>query len=202
MASSTDICNQALRHLGVSTTIANLTTEQSTEAIVCRSFYETVRDATLRDFNWPFATKIADLGLVEEDPTNEWAYAYRYPSDCINMRRIESGNRSETADQRIKYKIGRDASGRLIYTDQTDAIAEYTMRITATEEFTPDFILAFSLNLAIMIAPQVTGGDPFKMGERAERLYNFLMTKAQAQAVNEEQPDSAPEADYIVARES
>lgn len=202
MASSTDICNQALRHLGVSSMIGNLATEQSANAVACRSFYETVRDATLRDFNWPFATKTAALGLVEEDPTTEWAYAYRYPSDCINMRRIESGFRNETADQRIKYKISRDDSGRLIYSDQADAVAEYTMQVTAAEEFTPDFVLAFSLNLAIMIAPQVTGGDPFKMGERAERLYNFLMTKAQAQAINEEQPDSLPEADYITARES
>lgn len=202
MASSTEICNQALRHLGVSKTIANIDTEQSSEANTCRAFYETVRDATLRDFNWPFATKFEDLGLVEENPNDEWAYSYRYPSDCLNLRRIVSGNRNETAADRIVYKISRDDSGRLIYTDQQDAAIEYTMRVTSTEEFTPDFVLAFSFNLALFIAPQVTAGDPFKMGDRAERMYNFLMTKAQAQAANEEQPDALPDADYIVARNS
>lgn len=206
MASSTEICNLALKHLGVGKAIANLT-EQSTEARLANSFYVTVRDATLRDFNWPFATKNSAPGLVTEigdalHPTDEWQYAYRYPSDCINMRRIESGIRNETNDQRIPYKISRDDSGRLLLTDQQNAKIEYTVKITSEEEFTADFVLAFSFHLALMMAPGLTGGDPYKVGERCERMYNFLMTKAQAQAANEEQPEALPEAGYIQARDS
>ena len=202
MASSTEICNQALRHLGVSKTIANLETSQESEAATCRAFYETTRDATLRDFNWPFATKIIELGLVEENPNDEWTYAYRYPSDCINFRRLQSGIRNETSAQRIPYKISRDDAGRLIFTDQQNAVAEYTMRITAAEEFTPDFVLALSFHLAMYIGPQINGAENTQAIERCERMYNFLMSKAQAQAGNEEQPDSLPEAEYIQVRES
>jgi hypothetical protein len=200
-SSDTEICNLALGHLGVLTTIADLTTEQSAEAKICRRFYENTRDSVLRDFNWPFATKIDALALVESDPNDEWDYSYRYPSDCINMRRILSGIRNESPDQRIPYKIGRDNSGRLIFTDQDDAQIEYTMRVETIEEYPPDFVYALSYHLAMYIGPHVTKGDPFKIIDRCERMYSWLMTKAQAQAANEEQPDVLPESEFIRARE-
>ena len=79
MASSkTEIANLAISHLGIGKTIANLELEKSQEAIACRRFYDTVRDSSLRDFPWPFAGKIQALALV----SNEWLYAYQYPSDC------------------------------------------------------------------------------------------------------------------------
>lgn len=207
MASKTEICNLAIRNLGTGKAIANLTTEKSAEAAACRAFYETARDATLRDFNWPFATKNAAAGLVStvgdaDHPTDEWRYSYRYPSDCINMQRIESGIRNETNAQRVPYKISRDESGRLVLTDQQLAKLQYTYRVSSEEEFTPDFVLAFSFNLAILIGPNIAGSTGGQAVERCERMYNFLMSKAQAQAANEEQPDVMPEADYIQARDS
>lgn len=207
MASDTEICNLAQGHLGTGKAIGNLTTERSSEASAFRRFYEVIRDATMRDFNWPFATKNAAAGLVTTvgdalHPTTEWQYSYRYPSDCINMQRIESGIRNETNAQRIPYKISRDSAGRLILTDQSLAKLQYTIKITNEEEFTPDFVVAFSFHLALMVGPAIAGASGAQAIERCERMYNFLMTKAQAQAANEEQPDSLPEAEYIQARES
>lgn len=200
-ASATEICNLALGHLCVSTTLTDVDTETSKEAKVCRRFYEEVRNATLRDFNWPFATKIADLGLVEEDPNDEWSYSYRYPSDCINMRKILSGVRNALPEDRVPFKIGRDDSGRLIFCDMDDAQAEYTMLITAPEEYPPDFVFALSYHLAIMIGPSLVGTDPMKVIDRCERMYSYLNSKAMAQAANEEMPDTLPESEFIKARE-
>src|SRR5688572_11149621 len=111
MASETEIANLALSHLGVGKEIANLETERSQEAVACRRFYDTARDATLRDFSWPFATKIAVLGLIEADPNDEWDYSYRYPSDCLQLRRILSGVRNDTRDSRVPFKLAHDDSG-------------------------------------------------------------------------------------------
>lgn len=201
MSSSTEIANLALSHLGVSKEIANLETENSAEANACRRFYEISRDATLRDFPWPFATKFVALGLVAEDPTDEWKFSYRYPSDCLRLRRLLSGNRTDHRQSRASYKITRDSSGLLLYTDLEDAELEYTLKETDTGRFPSDFTMALSLRLAAYIAPRVAEEDPFQLGQRALQLYQFELSRAQASALNEEQPDEDPQSEFIRGRE-
>lgn len=201
MASSTEICNLALSHLGVGKEIAALETERSQEASACRRFFDLARDEALRDFAWPFATKIIALGLVEEEPNDEWNYAYRYPTDCLNLRRILSGTRNDTRQTRVPHRIARDDSGRLIYTDTENAEAEYTILVDDPEQYPPDFTMALSLLIASYIAPRVTGGDPFKMGDRALRLYALSIEKARANSINEEQTEEHPESEFIRGRE-
>lgn len=199
-ASIADICNLALSHLGVGKEIANLETENSEEAQTCRRFYETVRDQTLRDFAWPFATRIAALALVDEEPNDEWDYSYRFPSNALKIRRILSGIRNDSRQTRTPYKIAGDTSGSLIYTDMEDAEIEYTIRVTNPLRYPPDFLMALSLRLASYIAPRLTGGDPFKLGNRALELYAFEIGKSEASAANEEQPDETPESEFVQER--
>src|SRR5690348_14818440 len=136
----------ALAHLGTGNFISNLATDDSDEADACNAFLETVRQQTLRDFPWPFATKTADLGLVEEEPNDglEWGFSYRYPSDCLEARRIPSGVRMDTVVSRVPFRIGYDASGRLIFCDVEDAQLEYTALVTDPSYYPPDFVMAMS----------------------------------------------------------
>lgn len=201
MASNTEIANLAIGHLGVGKEIANLDTENSKEAMACRRFFSDARDATLRDFNWPFARRFRTLTLVEEDPNDEWGYSYRYPTNCLAFRRILSGIRNDTRQSRIPYLLANDDDGELILTDKEDAQGEYTVKITDPARFSADFRIALSLRLAAYIAPWVAGGDPFKLGQRALTLYQFEISKAQATAGNEEQAEEPPESEYVRARE-
>lgn len=200
-ADDTRFANFALRHLGVSKVIQNITTEQSEEASACRDFIEFVKEEVLRDFKHPFTTEIATLGLVESNPTTEYAYSYQYPSNCANFRRILSGIRNDTRQSRVHYRIVKGASGKLIYTDQPDAVGEYSIIETETARWPIDLVLAGSLLLASYIAPSVTDGDPFKLGERAMRLYVVSKTKAEANALNEEQAEEDPESEFTRGRE-
>jgi hypothetical protein len=200
MATDVTICNKALAFLGHGNLIASLS-ERSAEAVVCNLFFEDVRDMTLKDFEWPFATKTADLLLVNEDPTEEWLYAYRYPSDCLQARRIVSGIRNETEDTKIKYRIMQDDSGLLVYTDHEDAQLEYTKRMTDASLYPIDFATALSLHLASHIAPRITAGDKFKMGERMMLRYLDRIGAAQANAFNEERLESRPESEFVRGRE-
>lgn len=196
------VCNLALSHLGVGKTISNLETDDTQESRACLLFYDIVRDKIIRgDFAWPFCTKISTLGLVEEDPNDEWSFAYRYPTDCLMVRRFLSGVRTDTRDTRAPYKIARDSSGLLVYSDLEDAQIEYTMRETDNTHYPPDFTMAFSFLLAAYIAPRLTNGDPFKMGERAMAMYDREISRAAAAAGNEEQPDVTPESEFIRARD-
>jgi hypothetical protein len=201
MATDTVICNMALGHLGSTKEIGDLETERSAEAIVCRRFYETIRTQTLRDFPWPFATKIAELNLLDESPNeDEWAYAYRYPTDCLSIQRIVSGIRNEAAEQRVPYKIVRDDDGLVILTDQSEAVLQYTVDLDDESQYPPDYVMALSLHIAAVIAPKLTGGDQFRLGERARQLYEIALTKAAANSQNEQQQEVDPESEYIRAR--
>lgn len=204
MASSTEIANLALAHLGTGKQIASLT-ERSAEAAACKKFFETARKATLRDFKWPIATKIAALGLVTEDgdtghPTDEYQYSYRLPSDCLFARRILSGTRNDTTSTRIHYRLIHDAAGPLILTDKEDAELEYTVNHDDYEHYTPDMIMALSYRLAAYIAPLVSKGDVFKLRTEALKMYQFEISTAQAAAFNEEAAEEAPDSEFIRAR--
>lgn len=200
---STPIANMALSHINVGKPIGNLETENSQEARACRVFYDTARQATLRDFNWGFARRITTLALITTQPNTQWAYSYEYPSDCIAFRKILSPIANDTRQSRIPYKeyITDDGNSTQIYTNKESAEGEYTVDVSNSNIFKPDFTMAFSLRLAAYIAPTVTGGDPFKMGDRALRLYVAEITNAQSNAANEEQEAEEPQSEFIRIRD-
>ena len=175
MSSTTEISNLAISHLGIGKEIANLDTEQTEEASACRRYFESAKKATLSDLDWTFATKFAVLNLIESEPNDEWNFSYRYPSDCINMRRILSGQRQDTQKTRVPYRISADSAGRIIYTDKEDAEIEYTKNVTDPGLFSAEFTLALSFRLASYIAPRLTGGDPFKMKQEMLAQYELSL---------------------------
>lgn len=190
----------AISNLGVGKEIANIDTEQSEEASACRRFYDVARDSTLRDFPWPFSTKIVSLSLIESFTTGEWTYSYRYPSDCLDARRILSGDRNDTRQSRAPYKVLKDSSARIIYTDEENAELEYTERVEDPSFYPPDFQLAFSFRLASLIAPRLTKGDPFNLRKSAMEMYDLEISRAKAGSTNEEQRDEIPDAEFIRMR--
>ena len=201
MASKTGIANMALSHLGIDKPIGNLETEQSSEANTMRTFYDIARDKALKEGPWPFSTRFAALQLVEEEPTTEWGWSYRYPSDCLDIHRIFSGIRNDSRQTRVPYKMGADDAGKLVYTDMDDAEIEYTARNDSPNTYTDEFELAFSYLLASLGAPRLTSGDQFKLGERSFRLYQFELAVAIKNSSNEEQADEEVDSEYIRARE-
>jgi len=201
MASSkTEICNIALSHLGIAKEVANIDTESSAEASACRRFYEMARDETLRDFNWPFATKFAALALVEEDPTDEWSFSYRYPTDCLKVRRVLSGLRNDNRQSRVPYKVGRDDTGILLYCDIEDAEMEYTAVTSGVTFYPVDYVTALSYRIAYYIAPRLTAGDPFNLKNYCMEMYRATVVKAANSAINEEQQEESPESELIRSR--
>lgn len=201
MSSKTEICNMAISHLGSGKEIANIDTEQSQEAAACRRFYNISYQAMLTEHDWNFATEFYTLELIETQPTDEWAYSYRYPSDCLKIRRILSGTRNETLDSKVPYKIIKDTVGKLVYTDSDAAEVEITKDISDPSFYPAQFQLALSFRLASYIAARVTGGDPFKMKEDMLAQYVIEMGKALAQDMNSARLDKKPDSEFIRVRD-
>lgn len=198
-SSKTDLANLAISHLGVGKEIANLDTDTSEAAQACRRFYEIALYDTLREFPWPFALRISTLSLVEEDPTTEWAFAYRYPVNSLYAVRLPSGSRVDTLNSRIPFRIVGDDSGKLIYTDLEDAEFEYVAKVSNPLRFSPDFSLAFSYKLAVLIAPRIVRGDT-KLRKETQELYEEKIMMAQATAANEGRKELEPDSEYINVR--
>lgn len=201
MASKVEICNLAISNVGTGKTIADFELERSSEAAACRQYYAVALKGTLRDFPWPFATKHLALALVQEDPTEEWAYSYRYPTDCVKMRRILSGNRVDTRQSRVPYRISSDASGKLIYTDKYQAVAEYTYLVENTQLYDDSFVNALAWRLASLLSPRLSQGNPFKIAERCRNEYMRELLKAEREGGTEDQPEEEPASEFDRGRE-
>jgi hypothetical protein len=195
-----EICNLAISNLGTGKEIASID-ENSAEANACRRYYATALEETLRGYAWPFANKVNALQLVEENPTEEWGFSYGYPVDCLQAIRIVSGNRNEALQDRIEYKVTNGESSQLIFTDQDNAILEYTIKVEDPSRFPSDFKMALSFLLSVYIAPRLTKGDPYKMGDKMMRMFDYWISKAATAAYNEEQPPENPESAFVRARE-
>lgn len=201
MPSKVEICNLALSHLAIGKEIANIETEKSEEAGAARRFYDITRDNVLRSFPWPFTTKVAVLGLVAKEPTSEWGYSYRYPTDCLYIRRILSTLRNDTRQTRVPYELAQDTAGILIFTDMDLAEIEYTAKSDNPQIYPSDFTLAFSYYLAFLMSPRLTGGDQFKLGEKAVGMYAAIISQAKSTGISEEQRDEEVDGEFIRTRE-
>lgn len=200
-----DIWNLAVSHLGIGKEIGDVD-ERTPEAQACNRFWEKARDEVLRDHDWPFAKKKAALVLVSESedddhPDTNFDFAYRYPSDCLKVRRIDSGVRTDYRSARVSFDLMADDQGTLILTDKEEAYIEYT----STDAQNParwhaDFVMAVSYRLAAYIASRLTKGDPFKVGQVAMAFFRMSIVKAKANAANEVQADEDPDSALIIAR--
>lgn len=151
-------------------------------------------------------------------PTNEWAYTYEYPSDCLYAIRIGGSDRQDTYDTRVPFKMyhrpkSLDAGDstftptRQILTDEDDACLEYVTNDflqsgNSTEQIYPDdFAMALSLRLAIAIAPRITGGDNGYLVQSLWSKYDSEVSRARGTDANELGSDVPHDSELIRARE-
>lgn len=202
MASETSIANLALIRVGATKQIANLETERSAEAIAIRTVFDQERDYVLRDFPWPFATAYVELALVDGSSTTpvnyDWQYAYRYPSDCLFVRRIMGPNGRRDPNP-PPYRVGRDSQGRLIYTNEADAEIEFTYSVTEPEEFDSMFVSMLAWKIASVIAPSLSRIKG--MAETAMQMYEIDKSKAASRSLNEQQQEQPLESEFVRARD-
>lgn len=187
-------------------TITNLSTEQTTTAKTCRAFYEIKRDELLTWRPWNFNKITAQGVVVEQNPNPVWAFSYQKPSDCLLMRRILGvssntvGTLSFSVPANSLIEVGSlyapqtdsqysavpfEVAENLVFTNQPNALFEYSQSGTAEGTWPPKFVMALAYALAAMLAPTLTDGDPFQLGARCQGESNRLLNEMAAQNLNE-----------------
>lgn len=197
MASSTEIANMATSHLSISKNIGNLDTSIGPEAEACRRFFDIAANTIQRQVPMAFSTKRALLGLIREDPDDEYQFEYTYPADCQVAGRIVSGFITDNRQTQHQYKIMHGTSSRVIWTNVQDAELEYQLIITDESRYVADVVLAISYKLAELIAPRITGGDPFGLGNKAKANYDEAISIAKANSLNEQQEEEDPQSEFV-----
>ena len=200
-----NLCNMVLSHLGVGRTISNLDTDNSEDADAINAFWDVALADHFRAFPWAFARRLVAAALVAEDPTSEWAFSYRYPSDCLLLRRIVLGDRIPSRGNRPPYWVGGDTQGRLIYSDVEDMEIEYTALLDDESKWPPDFAMSFTLLLAYYVAPRLMKGSQGEIQQAQRSIlqrYAMEVERARANSANEETPDQPGESEFISERNS
>lgn len=154
MYTKTKIFNIALSNLGVSAIIQN-PQEDSPQALLLDTYYETARDTVLEAHEWSFACGYKELSSAfESSPDGNFSYSFAYPNDCVAPRAI-----IDKADNKEKkFVTAIDSTGaKVILTNTTPCVLRYTKRVANEAFFTPAFVNALAFYLAYQSAQVITG---------------------------------------------
>ena len=214
MTSVVEICNMALAHCRAGS--INNINEPSLQAQQCKLWFDISLNKVLTETNWKFARTIQPLALTTEKIFN-YAFAYRYPSDCLKMERLvnsyeeitsetagASRYRDEWCSQPKRIEIPHDIFNvdgvTLIGANFPDLWIDYTKRVTDPNLFSIDFIHALAHLLASNIAVGITGVDAGqRISTRSLNLYAGYLRAAVANDSNEKYYTQA-ESDFVTVR--
>ena len=185
MTSIVEICNLALDRLGSKNIMA--LDESSKQARTCNNCYEAIRDATLRDYPWQFATKRHTFAQLAATPEYEYDHAYSLPSDFIRLVELyEMDSESwEIEDNKIVCNVDT-LYGKYIY------------RLTDPTKFAPDFVIAYSKHMAAHMAYKITGDRNLAQEVRGE--YVGLLGMSEFVDSSEQSDQKLAAEDWISAR--
>jgi len=193
--SKVDIGNLALSNVGAKVSILNFN-DKTNEARRVNQWYDVSRKQVLKAYDWSFARKRQDLAEHGDDPPDQWAVRYQYPSDCIQMRRI--WNPAGETVPPVPWALETSGTTKSILTNMEDAVGIYTFDQEDTSMFTEDFSLALSWLIGFYIAFSITGKR--SIAKDCWSTYSVLIASAPANDSNEQVEDLPKDADWIQGR--
>lgn len=198
MPAKMDIINLALANLSREP-IQSLS-EPNPEAFQLRIHWDTALASVLRDHPWGFAMRRKPLAALADAPIG-FAYAYMYPEDCIQARRVlPAGGQASRYRTAHAFEVGRSLDGRhkAILSDLPGAALEYTTIQVPPEEFDPQFATALAWRLAGEISLAMHA-DP-QSHQAALATYSLQLQMAKALDMRESAAPRLPDGDFLVAR--
>ena len=203
MATEVDIANTALAHLGDRATVSSLSPpEGSPQAEHAARFYPIARDVMLELHPWRFATRrqaLADASLVTPPPS-QWAYSYSAPLNLAVLAVFAPDATDERQTMAFVVEVGDDGS-QVIFTNQEDAVVQFTLQVTDTTKFSPLFIEALGYLLASYLAgPIIKGADGMKASADFKKMAFAVLSSATTADANNR--DKASIRDDLAARPS
>ncbi len=155
MASNVEICNMSLSHIGHKRILS--LDENTSTSRACKDAFNIIRDASLRDGNWKFATLSVPLAPIDESVPG-FLYIYKQPSDCLKLLKVfNEATVSNPIPQNFEPTLSPLTQVQSIVTDVETAWAKYIKRVTDPNLFDAKFVEYFSYRLSAALAVPLTG---------------------------------------------
>jgi hypothetical protein len=187
MTSVVDICNLALTHIGDEANVTAIAPpDGSTQAALCATYYPFARGTALEAYNWTFATKTAELSLLDyEDDT--WIYAYSLPASCLKIIGLSPFPTDLDYQTDKDFTIEAKSDGSLMLLTNTEsASCKYIYNITDVNKFSNKFIEALSYLLASQLSGALIKGDVgMKVAQNMRANYDALINQAAVSDLNQ-----------------
>lgn len=209
MASTAQICNMALSHIGSEARVSSISPpDGSVEAGHCATFYDLARTEMLEPGSWSFSLKRATLAQVTNLST-AWAYAYVRPADCLRaLRVLRPGSTLTVFNQdELNYSpndqdsANFDIEGEVLYSNEPEAVLVYVRDVTDSTKFTPTFVSALGYLLAAYVAgPIIKGNEGTRIGDAMRQRAAAMADLAAAASANSSSTEHVFKASQLVAR--
>lgn len=191
MATTIQVCNMALGHLGEAGSISSIDPpEGSKYAEDCVQFFGIARDIALSDAvgGFRFNTKRAALA-PQGTPPDSWGYSYAWPGQCLHPLTVHAvGDSRDEFPQ--PFTVEMVGTARRVFTDVEDAIMRYTFVQEDVSLWTTQFALAVSYRLAAFLAgPIIKGSKGIEVSQGMLQLYRAAANSAMAQDASAKHDD-------------
>lgn len=172
------IANMALSEVGAKQVSSLFPSDGTPSAEMILTYYDLALEQTLVKHKWNFAIKrAANLAARATPPAWGYKYAYTYPTNCLRVLAI--GKQGRAVNDAWEAEVADENDDRIIVTNLQPPIdIQYIYRVSNSQVFSPNFVLAFSKLLKAYIARQITGKTEAKQEAMAEFKDALAMSRS------------------------
>lgn len=203
MATKETIFNLTLSKLLLAREVTNATTDTSREVKILNTHWDSALRMTLKDLNLSTLAIEFDLELIESiNNDGPYLYAYKYPTECVLLRRIVSGYAVDTRYTSILKKVTQYEGQKAILTSKVNAQAEIQSKNIPLSAIGPEAENALACQLGILAAPLLVGKGAKALKESLLQEYVIHKGEAQEGDMNENYnpEEEALESEFVAAR--
>lgn len=179
MYSKETIYELALSALLLDREVSEVATDESNEIRVLNTHYQIALNSTLSDLDLDSTSTTKILEKKAQLEEGEFKCVYRYPTDCVFLRRIVSGCATDNRYSHIAKRTGMYNGQKCIFTNHENAELEYISNDILLSELSPMLGLAVAYKLAYLSAPLITGKGAKRL--RNDIKEDYLLAKHDAQ---------------------
>ena len=173
------IYNLALSAMLLAKEVSDVATDTSNEVRVLNTFWDVAFESTLQDLDLDSLSTPITLELLATLTDDPWAFVYKYPSNCVFFRRLESKQVTDHRGTHIEKRTGMYDSKKAIFTNEDEAVAECIPKNIPLEALSPMAGLAVAYRLAILSTPLITGKGAKALTDTIKTDYIFAKSEAQ-----------------------
>ena len=178
---NTDICNIALGWLGANLILSM--DDESVEAELCRTNYETSVRAAFEAVDWTFArARVRIAPLAGEIVGTDYSYRFKLPTDCLVVRWLSH-------DGSFRDVLSWSKEEDIIYANKSTLYVKYTRYVEDVNKYPSKFRHLIATQLAADICMPITSDQDQEAALRGK--FEMLADQASGADGIQSQPQKA-----------